>query len=118
MSHGRAKPAQSQIPSCAQALLDQTPHVGISSSLAIGQAIRVTNVKKIKIALKRIGEGSYVPHGLRATAAVRLIEAGCSEDQAAAITGHRDLNVLRGYLREVNQAKLARQAIRKQEAAS
>ncbi|MGC1667952.1 MAG: tyrosine-type recombinase/integrase, partial [Pseudolabrys sp.] len=73
--------------------------------------------EKIKNTLKRIGEGKYVPHGLRATAAVRLIEAGCSEDQAAAITGHRDLNVLRGYVRGANQAKLARQAIRKQEAA-
>jgi hypothetical protein len=50
--------------------------------------------------LKLVGEGSYVPHGLRATAAIRLIEAGCSEDQAAAITGHRDLNVLRGYVPE------------------
>ena len=48
-------------------------------------------------ALKRVGEGSY--------------------DQAAAITGHRDLNVLRGYLLGRNQAKLARQAIEKQEAA-
>lgn len=67
--------------------------------------------------LKLIGEGNYVPHGLRATAAIRLIEAGCSEDQAAAITGHRDLSVLRGYVWERNQAKLARQAIRKQEAA-
>jgi integrase len=52
--------------------------------------------EKIKIMLRRIGESSYVPHGLRATAAVRLIEAGCSEDLAAAVTGHRDLNVLRG----------------------
>ena len=71
--------------------------------------------EKIKQVLKRTGNGDYVPHGLRATAAVRLIEAGCSEDQAAAITGHRNMNVLRGYLRGVNQAKLARQAIRKQE---
>jgi hypothetical protein len=46
-----------------------------------------------------------------------LIEAGCSEEQAAAIARHRDLNVLRGYVRERNQAKLALQAIRKQEAA-
>lgn len=43
--------------------------------------------------LELVGEGRYVPHGLRATAAIRLIEAGCSEDQAAAITGHRDLSV-------------------------
>jgi hypothetical protein len=50
-------------------------------------------------------------------APLRLIEAGCSEDQAVAITGHRDLNVLRADVRGTNQQKLARQAIRKQEAA-
>jgi integrase len=71
--------------------------------------------EKIKIMLRRIGESSYVPHGLRATAAVRLIEAGCSEDLAAAVTGHRDLNVLRGYVRGADQRKLARQAMRKLE---
>jgi len=57
---------------------------------------------QIKNVLKLVGEGDYVPHGLHATAAIRLIEAGCSEDQAAAITGHRDLNLLRGYVRARN----------------
>jgi hypothetical protein len=33
----------------------------------------------------------------------------------AAITGHRDMNVLRGYVRGVDQRKLARQAMRKLE---
>lgn len=103
-----------------KALLDQAPRVGdtiLTSSWGRKFASSQSLYEKIKNALKRVGEGSYVPHGLRATAAIRLIEAGCSEDQAAAITGHRDLNVLRGYVRQRNQAKLARQAIRKQEAA-
>lgn len=103
-----------------RALLDQMPHVSefiLNSSLGRPFSSSQSLYEKIKTTLNRIGEGSYVPHGLRATAAVRLIEAGCSEDQAAAITGHRDLNVLRGYVRGANQAKLARQAIRKQEAA-
>src|SRR5262249_11753251 len=103
-----------------KALLDQTPRTSdfiLNSSWGKPYASSQTLYEKIKPALKRIGEGKYVPHGLRATAAVRLIEAGCSEDQAAAITGHRDLNVLRSYLRGTNQAKLARQAMRKQEAA-
>jgi len=46
-----------------------------------------------------------------------LIEAGCPEDQGAAITCHRDLSVLRGYVWERNQAKLAQQVIREQKAA-
>jgi integrase len=110
------------IPLCRELkeLLDKTPRVA-DTILVSARGKPFTSAQslyeKIKPALTRIGEGKYVPHGLRATAAVRLIEAGCSEDQAAAITGHRDLNVLRGYLRGVNQTKLARQAIRKQEAA-
>jgi integrase len=103
-----------------KALLAQTARIGefiLNSSWGRPFASSQSLYEKIKNTLKRIGEGNYVPHGLRATAAVRLIEAGCSEDQAAAITGHRDLNVLRGYVRGANQAKLARQAIRKQEAA-
>ena len=103
-----------------RALLDQTPHVSefiLNSSLGRPFSSSQALYEKIKTALIKIGERSYVPHGLRATAAVRLIEAGCSEDQAEAITGHRDLNVLRGYVRGAYQAKLARQAIRKQEAA-
>jgi hypothetical protein len=31
--------------------------------------------------------------------------------RTASITGHRDMNVLRGYLRGLNQRELARQAI-------
>jgi integrase len=101
-------------------LLEQTLRNGnfiLNSSLGKPFSSSQSLYEKIKTMLRRIGEGSYVPHGLRATAAVRLIEAGCSEDQAAAISGHRDLDVPRGYVREANQAKLARQAIRKQEAA-
>jgi integrase len=85
----------------------------------VGQAILVVTepLRENQNHAQAHREGSYVPHGLRATAAVRLIEAGCSEDQAASITGHRDLNVLCSYVRGANQAKLARQAIRKQEVA-
>ena len=92
-------------------LLDQTLRNGdfiLNTSRGGPFASSQSLYEKIKTMLRRIGDGGYVPHGLRATAAVRLIEAGCSKDQAAAITGHHDLNVLRGYVREANQAKLAR----------
>ena len=101
-------------------LLDRTPHVSdaiLNSSLGRPFSSSQALYEKIKTALRKMGEGGYVPHGLRANAAVRLVDAGCTEDQAAAITGHRDMNVLRGYLRSRNQVKLARQAIRKLEAA-
>ena len=103
-----------------KALLDSTAHVSdviLTNAWGNPFASSQSLYERIKATLNRAGEGTYVPHGLRATAAVRLIEAGCSEDQAAAITGHRDLNVLRAYVRRANQVKLARQAIRKQEEA-
>ena len=66
------------------------PHVtAISFSTAHG----ASRFPRRKVCTKKskqccaVGEGSYVPHGLRATAAVRLIELGRSEDLAAAVTG-------------------------------
>ena len=82
-----------------KALLDVTPHASdyiLNSTWGRPFASSQSLYEKIKQVLKRTGNGDYVPHGLRATAAVRLIEEGCSEDQAAAITGHRNMNVLRG----------------------
>jgi len=51
-------------------------------------------------------------HGLRKVAALRLIEAGCTAAQAAAITGHDSLQILERYARERDRAKLADDAMR------
>lgn len=70
-------------------LLGQTPRVGkniLNSSRGKPFASSQSLYQKTKDMLHKVGEGIYTPHGLRATAAIRLIEAGCSEDQAAAIT--------------------------------
>src|SRR5262245_39550496 len=72
-----------------KAHLDATPHVSdfiLNSTLGRPFSSSQSLYEKFKTMLRRIGEGGYVPHGLRATAAVRLIEAGCSEDQAIAIS--------------------------------
>jgi integrase len=50
-------------------------------------------------------------HGLRKLATVRLVEAGCTNEQIRAITGHRSDSSLRAYTRKADQAKLARQAV-------
>jgi integrase len=55
-------------------------------------------------------EGCTV-HGLRKAASRRLAEAGCTPHEIAAITGHRTLKEVERYTREVNQARLARQAM-------
>lgn len=50
-------------------------------------------------------------HGLRKSAAIRLVEAGCSSKEVAAITGHASLREIERYSRAADQEKLARAAI-------
>jgi integrase len=50
-------------------------------------------------------------HGLRKSAAVRLVEAGCSSKEVAAITGHASLREIERYTKAAEQERLARQAI-------
>lgn len=52
-------------------------------------------------------------HGLRKVATIRLIEAGCTPHEAAAITGHDSMRVLETYARERDRAKLADAAMTK-----
>lgn len=54
-------------------------------------------------------------HGLRKAAARRLAEAGCSTFEVAAITGHKSLKEVERYTRSAEQARLARQAMARQE---
>jgi len=53
-------------------------------------------------------------HGLRKSTAAKLIEAGCTPHQAAAITG-QSVSELEYYAREVSQRQLAEEAMRKWE---
>lgn len=54
-------------------------------------------------------------HGLRATAATRLAEAGCSPHQIAAITGHKSLSMVEKYTNSARQELLGAQAIERLE---
>lgn len=53
------------------------------------------------------------PHGLRATMAVRLAEAGCTPHQIMAITGHKTLKEVERYTKGVSQQRLAKEAMDK-----
>lgn len=53
-------------------------------------------------------------HGLRKAAARRLAEAGCSEKQIAAVTGHKSMEEVARYTRAADQEMLNRQAMGKQ----
>lgn len=57
-----------------------------------------------------------VPHGLRKNAVNGLLEAGCSEAEAAAITG-QSLKMVAHYAKQRNQKRLGKAAILKFEAA-
>jgi integrase len=55
-------------------------------------------------------------HGLRKAAARRLAEAGCTEHEIAAITGHASLREVARYTRAADQRRLADAAMRKAKA--
>ena len=54
-----------------------------------------------------------VLHGLRKSAAVALIDAGCTPHQAAAVTGHKTARMLEAYAKNRDQAKLGKAAMLK-----
>lgn len=54
-----------------------------------------------------------VVHGLRKTAARKLAEAGCSEDEIMSITGHTTSAMVRLYVRGARRATMARSAMKK-----
>jgi integrase len=63
--------------------------------------------------LETIGAGEFTTHGLRKNAAVNLIEAGCTHDEAKAITGHRSTRMLEHYTKNADQARLAKSGMAK-----
>lgn len=70
----------------------------------------------LKLAFRKTCNLSGLPmgcvfHGLRKTAAVMLAEAGCSNEQIKAITGHRTDKMVSHYTKGANQKVLATSAI-------
>jgi integrase len=53
-------------------------------------------------------------HGLRKAACRRLAEAGCSEKQIAAISGHASLSEVARYTKQADRRRLADQALERQ----
>jgi integrase len=50
-------------------------------------------------------------HRLRKAALTRLADAGCTEHELAAISGHKTLSEVQRYTKATNQARLARAAM-------
>ncbi|MCH7775751.1 MAG: tyrosine-type recombinase/integrase [Gemmatimonadetes bacterium] len=62
-------------------------------------------------AMKAAGLYGLTFHGLRYTAATRLAEAGCSNKQIAAVTGHKSLAMIEKYTNAADQQRLSGAAI-------
>ncbi|WP_172330965.1 tyrosine-type recombinase/integrase [Mangrovicoccus sp. HB161399] len=58
----------------------------------------------------RDGDDRLVPHGWRYTAAQELAEAGCSDSDIQAVTGHRSLEMVQKYRRRAEQKKASKRA--------
>jgi integrase len=63
--------------------------------------------------IRDAGLTGIVTHGLRATATKWLAEAGCSEREIMAITGHTNSAMVGRYVREADQKQRARSAANK-----
>lgn len=61
--------------------------------------------------LRKLGLPEITLHGTRKLTAARLAEAGCSERQVAAITGHRSLSMVQLYTASASQRRLAESAV-------
>ncbi len=82
-----------------------------------GDGFRASWGKEMKRScMKPLKEAGLVFHGLRKSAVVFLLEAGCTDAEVSAITG-QSRQMVEHYARQVNQRKLAAAAVLKWEAA-
>lgn len=82
---------------------------------AFGQAFTVKGYgNMVSDAIREAGLPTHCKaHGLRKAAARRLAEAGATEKQIGAVTGHKSLAEIERYTRAADQERLAREAMRK-----
>jgi integrase len=97
-----------------RAALDAIPKRGVVMlTTPKGGAWKVDHLRHEYTRLMRqIGFPGYSRHGLRKNAVNRLLEAGCTTAQVAAVTG-QTMQMVEHYAAQVNQARLADEAIRK-----
>lgn len=96
-----------------RSILEATPRRGLHYILCDkhGRQLKYDQLQKTVIAeRKRLGLMEYSLHGLRYSAASELAEAGCTDHQIAAITGHKSLSMVQKYSKGASQKRLAKQA--------
>lgn len=65
--------------------------------------------RKVRTAIGKAADG-HVMHGWRYTAAVALAEAGATDAEIQAVTGHKTAAMAQKYRRQAAQRRLSRQA--------
>jgi integrase len=96
-----------------QMILDTTPCQHLT--FLIGRNGRPYNGNHFSRRMRKWCDAAQLPlcttHGLRKAAARRLAEAGLPVHMIAAITGHRSLKEVARYTRDVDQKRLAAEAM-------
>lgn len=64
--------------------------------------------KKVLNVRKKIEATKFTMHGWRFTAAVELAEAGATDSEIQAVTGHKTLKMVQKYRSRANQRKLSK----------
>jgi integrase len=100
---------------CPRRLRDYLATLPKSGEYILAKTLRGHVAKRdVQRAVERvrgaIGAQGYVIHGWRYTAAVELAEAGCSDAEIAAVTGHRSLEMVRKYRAKAAQKRMSKAA--------
>lgn len=111
-SHRIAIPLHPKLQEMLQTAPHTSEHIVLSGwGKPYGEGSNLSHA--IRNHLKLIGATEFVPHGLRKNATVRLIEAGCTDEEAAAITGHKSPRMVHHYGKRARQPILAKRAMAK-----
>lgn len=96
-----------------RSILSETPRTGLTI-IAHGPAGKALTyfpaAKAVRSVREQIGAEEYDIHGLRYAAAADLAAAGCSDEQIAAITGHKTSAMIARYAGPVRQRARAEEA--------
>lgn len=99
-------------------LLDATRPADAPSASILGTEAYTGMEVRFRRARDRAGVKGVSLHGLRKNATIELAEAGCTEAEIKAITGHETSEMVALYSKRANQRKTAQAARRKTEAAT
>lgn len=105
------------ITSDLRAALDATKRVGLTiCAQPNGKPTSYRGAADLVFSVReKIGAKAYDNHALRYTAAAELAAVGCTDEQIAAITGHKSLAMIRKYAGTARQISRATEAMKRRE---